>query len=131
MKAVNTNMDNNRKLLDKKDILIIVLIPALALGAYLLRGTSAEASFAVITLDGTAVDRISFGTEGKYAYPQIPGMVFTVREGAVSVTESDCGDRVCVRTGAVSHVGEAIICVPNRVAVTVEGGGDGPDVVLR
>lgn len=131
MKAVNTNTDNNRKLLDTKDILIIVLILGAAFGACLFRGTAAEASCAVITLGSDTVDRVSFETEGKYTYPQIPGMIFTVRDGAVSVTESDCRDRVCVRTGAVSHMGEAIICVPNRVAVTVEGGGDSPDVVLR
>ena len=121
----------NRKLLNVKDILIIALLLAAAFGMYLLKGASAKASYAVITLDGTVVDRIPLETEGDHAYSQLPGMVFTVRGGAVSVTESGCGDRICVRTGAISHTGEAIICVPNKTAVTVEGSGTDVDVVLR
>ena len=122
---------NNRKLLNVKDLLIIVLLMGLAIGALLLRGTSGEASYAVITLDGAAVDRIPLETDGSYSFPDIPGMTFTVADGAVSVSESGCGDKVCVRTGAVSHRGEAVICVPNRVAVTVEGSERDLDVVLR
>ena len=124
-------MDNNRKLLTVRDILIIVSILGLALGAYLFLRASDEASCAVITADGTELDRIQLYPDGQYDYPQIPGMVFTVRDGAVSVTESGCHDRVCVRTGAVSRRGEAVICVPNRVTVTIEGGGNDLDVVLR
>ena len=130
MKEADTHMDN-RKLLNVRDLLIIVLILGLSLGMYLLRGTSEEASCAVITLDGAVVDRIPLYPDGSYDLPDIPGMVFTVRDGAVSVSESSCRDRICVRTGAVSHTGEAIICVPNKVAVTVETGENGLDVVLR
>lgn len=139
MKAVDINMEtNNRKLLNVRDVLIIVLLLAAALGTYFFRGNPENASHAVITLDGTVVDSIPLKTDGIYTYPQIPGMSFTVLSGAVSVTESGCKDRVCVRTGAVSHTGEAIICVPNKAAVIVEGSPkpskkdsrDVPDVVL-
>ena len=122
---------NGRKLLSLRDILIIVLLLGLASGAYLLREASGEASYAVITLDGEVTDRIPLKINGSYDYPRIPGMIFTVSDGAVSVTESSCGDKVCVMTGAVSHGGEAIICVPNKVAVTVEGDESDLDVVLR
>lgn len=131
MKAVNTDMDNSRKLLNVRDASIIVLLLGAALGIYLFRGISDGASYAVIALDGAAADRIPLDVNGRYTYPQIPGMVFTVSNGAVSVTESGCSDKVCVRTGTVSHKGEAIICVPNKVAVTVEGGENDLDVVLR
>lgn len=124
-------MDNNRKLLKVRDLLIIVLLLGLAFGAILLRRTDNDASCAVITLDGTVTDRIPLEAEGSYVFPDIPGMTFTVSDGAVSVTESGCKDKVCVRTGPVSHMGEAIICVPNKVAVTVEGSESDVDVVLR
>ena len=35
--------------------------------------------------------------------------------------EADCPDRLCVRQGAVSRVGESIICLPHELVVTVEG----------
>lgn len=131
MKAADSNMDNNRKLLNVRDVLIIVLLLGAASGMYLFRGSSDKASYAVITLDGTAADKIPLDVNGRYTYPQMPGMIFTVSDGAVSVMESSCSDKVCVRTGEISHMGEAIICVPNKVAVTVEGGKDDLDVVLR
>ena len=131
MKAADINMDNSRKLLNVRDALIIVLLLGAACAAYIFCNNSGKASYAVIAFDGTVTDRIPLQTDGRYTYPQIPEMVFTVSDGAVSVTESGCSDKVCVRTGAVSHMGEAIICVPNKVAVTVDGGEGDLDVVLR
>lgn len=127
--------NNNRKLLRFKDAIIIVLLLGLALGAYLLiRNASGDAnsSFALISLDGSLVGRIPLSENGSRQYPEIPNMVFTVSEGGICVSESGCSDRICVRTGKISHSGEAIICVPNRVAVTVESDAENDvDVVLR
>lgn len=55
-----------------------------------------------------------------------------VRGGAVSVTESECPDHVCLDTGAVSAPGSVIACVPNAVIVRVGGGdADGFDARVR
>ena len=127
--------NNNRKLLRFKDAIIIVLLLGVALGAYLLlsnASSDANSSFALISLDGSLVGRIPLNENGSRQYPEIPNMVFTVSEGGICVSESGCGDRICVRTGKISHSGEAIICVPNRVAVTVESDAENDvDVVLR
>ena len=48
-------------------------------------------------------------------------LTVTIENGAVSVTESDCPDSVCVNSGAVSRAGQAIVCVPAQVTVRVEG----------
>ena len=48
-------------------------------------------------------------------------LTVTIENGAVSVTESDCPDGVCVNSGAVSRAGQAIVCVPAQVTVRVEG----------
>ena len=127
--------NNNRKLLRFKDAIIIVLLLGIALGTYLFRIASskdADSAFALVSLDGSVVGKISLGENGSRQYPEIPNMVFTVSEGGIYVSESDCGDRICVRTGKISHSGEAIICVPNRVAVTIESDAESDlDVVLR
>ncbi len=44
-----------------------------------------------------------------------------IRDGQVWMEEADCPDRLCVRQGAVSRVGESIICLPHELVVTVEG----------
>lgn len=46
-------------------------------------------------------------------------MVVEVRGGRVRVRESTCPDRFCVRTGWIGRPGQAIVCVPGRVVITV------------
>ncbi|HBE87040.1 MAG TPA: hypothetical protein DDW53_19330, partial [Lachnoclostridium sp.] len=38
-----------------------------------------------------------------------------------SITEASCPDKVCVRTGKIHRSGELIVCLPNRVVITIEG----------
>ncbi|MDO8880014.1 MAG: NusG domain II-containing protein [Coriobacteriia bacterium] len=50
-------------------------------------------------------------------------VVVRIADGAVAVTEADCPDHTCVRTGRISAPGSVIACVPNGVIVRIEGGG--------
>lgn len=47
--------------------------------------------------------------------------------GRVRVIESTCPDKVCVRSGWISRSGQAIVCLPNRIVVRIEGSGTGRD----
>lgn len=52
--------------------------------------------------------------------------VVTIKDGKVSVTGSSCKNRVCIRRGEISMPGETIVCLPNRLVVSIEadkGGG--------
>jgi hypothetical protein len=33
---------------------------------------------------------------------------------------ADCPDKLCIRQGIVSRSGERIVCLPNRVSITIE-----------
>ncbi len=48
-------------------------------------------------------------------------LTVTIDDGAVSVTESDCPDGVCVNSGIISRAGQAIVCVPAKVTVRIDG----------
>ncbi len=55
-----------------------------------------------------------------------------IRDGAASVTEADCPDRLCVLQPAISRPGQTIICLPHRLVITVEGAlPSGPDAVAK
>lgn len=45
-----------------------------------------------------------------------------IKDGRADMVEADCPDGLCVRQRAVSREGESIICLPNRVVVSVTGG---------
>lgn len=122
----------DRKLISKKDILIIVLLLGLALAVYAVPKLAGrgDAAYAVITRDGEIVEEIPLDADGEYT---VGNMIFTVDGGEIFVSESSCGDKICVRTGKISQQGEAIVCVPNRTAATVESAenNDDLDVVLK
>lgn len=43
-----------------------------------------------------------------------------IEKGEVFVTDADCPDGLCEK-GGISKNGESIVCLPNRLSVTVEG----------
>ncbi len=51
-------------------------------------------------------------------------LTVTIEHGAVSVTESDCPDQVCVNSGPISKSGQAVVCVPAQVTVRINGSSD-------
>jgi hypothetical protein len=44
-----------------------------------------------------------------------------VDENGAYVKDVICPDKICQKTGVVDKVGQSIVCLPNRVAVYVEG----------
>ena len=47
------------------------------------------------------------------------------------MTASDCPTQDCVHTGAITRSGQSIVCLPGRIVIQLEGGGDGgPDLVI-
>lgn len=125
-------MENNeRKLLRLRDVFIIVLIIGAVFVFYALLPESGGDT-AVVCYSGEIIAEIPLNGSGEYVFPQVPDMVFTAENGTVSVTESNCGDKTCMRTGKISRQGEAIICVPNKIIVEIKGNTNknGVDAVL-
>ena len=42
-----------------------------------------------------------------------------IHEGKVSCRHASCPDKLCVKTGQISNVGDTIVCLPNKFVVTV------------
>jgi hypothetical protein len=55
---------------------------------------------------------------------RIDGLTVEIRGGKVRVAESDCPGKICVKQGWIDS--GAIICLPNRVVITVEGTSTAP-----
>lgn len=47
--------------------------------------------------------------------------VVSVTYEEVKIKEANCPDQVCVKLGAIRHVGQAIVCLPHRVVVKIKG----------
>lgn len=48
--------------------------------------------------------------------------VLVIENGNVYISDANCGDHTCIRTGAISREGEQIICLPHKLVVEITGG---------
>lgn len=117
-----------KSLWNKKDLLFIAAILLAAGLAFLFfRPQPSESlSRAEISVDGKAVMELDLSEDQVLTVDGAGGGYnrIQVRDGAVSVLEASCPDKVCVHTGTVRYPGETIVCLPNRMIVTViQGGG--------
>lgn len=51
-------------------------------------------------------------------------------DGKVEMIEADCSDKVCINFGAISKVGETIVCLPHKVVVSIKGQADSSDDII-
>ena len=54
---------------------------------------------------------------------------FRLELGRVCIGESACPSQDCVHTGWISRAGEQIICLPNRLVISLTGGQQEFDAV--
>lgn len=103
---------------------------AIALGALILalilwlcwpKGTGGQA---VLTRSGEELGRYALDTHCRVPVRGAAGfsLVLVVEDGAVHVEDSTCPDLICQHHRPISKMGEAIICLPGQVTITVEGG---------
>ena len=87
---------------------------------------------AVLTRSGEELGRYALDTPARVPVEGANGFSLTlvVEDGMVHVEDSTCPDLICQHHAPISKTGEAIICLPGQVSVSVEGGEHhGPDAV--
>lgn len=109
----------------KNDLFLIAFILLAALAIYLCVRPGKTGAWAVITIDGMETARYPLYKErtvtlgGADAYN-----VLQIADGAARITDANCGDHTCMRTGAVAREGEVIVCLPHRLTVRIEDGAN-------
>ncbi|MDI6861193.1 MAG: NusG domain II-containing protein [Caldisericia bacterium] len=56
--------------------------------------------------------------EGKFGIVKVE-----IDNGKVRVIESNCKDKLCIKKGWISNIGEYSICLPNEVFIIIKGRG--------
>ncbi len=120
-------LNYNKDMMDRKTkiwILALTLFCLTAVGAFLLlRHTGG--TIAVITVDGVVRERIDLARV-KESYDIEIDTVYGcntvhVEPGAISVTDADCPDKICMAMGRLEQGGIPIICMPHRLVIRIEG----------
>lgn len=74
---------------------------------------------AQIVANGEVIETVALSTLQAEETREYGGCVIVLSPEGVCVKDADCPDRLCVKTGLISHSGETVACVPNRVVVTL------------
>ncbi len=55
--------------------------------------------------------------------------LLVIRGGEAWLSEADCPNLLCVKTGKIRYAGQSIVCLPHRLAVRIVGGASALDAV--
>ena len=101
------------------DILVLaaLLIVSAALGIFLATNRTEPQYVSV-----KAIARLPLSKDCVYRIND--GNTIEIRDGSVRMSEADCPDKICVKTGRISRSGQSIVCAPHRVTVTITGNSE-------
>ena len=121
----------------RNDILLIAaLLLISALGAVYLFVFRSGGNMVEVTVDGKLYGKYSLSqniTEDIYSgenKSQCNRLI--IRNGKAFVETATCPDGICVAHRKIFRDGESIVCLPNRVVITVttDKNADAPDIVV-
>ena len=110
----------------KNDILLILAVLLLAGGVWLYRSLTREEGARVeVTVDGRLLASLPLDAdtslqigEGEHSNTLV------IENGGAYVSQASCPDHVCIHRGVIRYDGETIVCLPNKLVVTVVNGED-------
>ncbi len=105
-------------------------IAAACLWAFLIwRGNGPQLTVE-ISQNGIVIRRLVLEELRETVYiPVGDGNVVAADAGGVFMERADCRDQLCVKQGRIHRAGQQIVCLPNRVMVTLKKGSAAVDGV--
>ena len=103
------------------DIIVISMLLLAAVAALLsVNLTKKDGKFVVVEINGAVCASYPLSQNGIFS---LNGGTNTlvIENGEAYLSYSNCPDHTCEQTGRIHYVGQTIICLPNRLSVTVHG----------
>lgn len=125
------NQDSgSRRIFKLSDIVIAAVI--LLAAVIMLINSGSDGSYAAVYYNGEQVGSYSLFEDGFYPLEEY-GVTLEIKDNSIRVCDSDCPDKVCVKTGFISSSKQAVVCLPNRISVRIinENNDDNIDIVLN
>lgn len=112
----------------KNDVIMIAVIVIIALAAFvgvnLYGEQNTKDAQAVVTIDGKEYGSYPLAEDITVKIESENGgfNLLVIEDGAASVEEASCPDKICVRHKPIDKTGETLVCLPNKVVVEIENG---------
>lgn len=105
-------------MLKKGDIIIIITVLALTLASSALLIFGKGEGRTVTVKENNEV--VYKGSLYENKVIELTGNTVEIKDCAVTVTNADCKNQICVNHSAITKKGESIICLPNKVIAEIE-----------
>ena len=106
----------------KELILILAILAAAAVGFFINYQNSRRPAVLVeVSVDGAAIASYDLNVKSGYNHRGLSGRHQSPdHSGRRSrISEATCPDKVCIHQGRITMNGELLVCLPNRVIVTI------------
>lgn len=111
-------------------ILMGVIFVLSSVGLYFITFRGQTGGTCVVEVEGRTVYELPLSEEREFEVSGPLGKTkIRVADGAVRVVDSPCPLKLCVKTGRIDRTNEMIVCLPNRVIVSIKGGKTDVDAV--
>ncbi len=102
-------------------ILVAALLAAVAAAFAVIQLTKTNGGYAVVVQDGKEIAAYPLNVDTSVTIRNENGGYNTlvISDGKADVTEADCPDKLCVNQHSISHNGETIVCLPNKLVVKI------------
>lgn len=86
------------------------------------RNNAGSAAVAVVTIDGKEYGRFPLDKDVTERIELSDGAynVISIHDGICEIKEASCRDQICVHHMNVQYDGQTIVCLPNKLVVTIE-----------
>ncbi len=113
------------------DIILVLALLLVGLSVFLIIEFSrSEGALVRVSVDGDIAEEYALSEDGEY--PLNGGTnILVISDGKAYIKEASCPDGLCINQGKISRSGERIVCLPNRVVVTVVGEKSDSDFLER
>lgn len=115
------------RIMKKNDYRLIAVIILIAALLFFIWGKEAGREAAVVEVTVNGKKSGSYRLDSRQEIDINGTNMLVIRNGMADMTEADCPDKLCVNQKAISKNGESIVCLPNKVVVTVIS-GDGREL---
>ena len=85
--------------------------------------TKKEGASVIVEIDGTVAGEYPLSVNGEFVLNGGTN-VLTIENGTARISDSSCPDHICENKGKIKYVGQTIVCLPNKLTVTVSGVSD-------
>ena len=107
----------------RNDIILITLLTVLGIAGFLVLNNKStqDGSTVCVYTDGKLYAEYSLNTDLTEKIVCKNGYnILVIKNGSACISEADCSDETCVKTGSISKAGESIICLPNRLEIVIK-----------